>query len=32
MFGYTGNILRINLTTQSISAIATGDYEAWKPE
>ena len=29
MFGYTGNILRINLTTQSISAIATGDYEAW---
>ena len=27
--GYTGKILRVNLTTQSVSTISTRDYEEW---
>jgi len=29
MFGYAGKILRVNLTTQSLSSIDTGLYEQW---
>ena len=27
--GYTGNILRVNLSTQTISTINTRQYESW---
>ena len=29
MFGYTGKILRVDLTDRKISTIDTGDYEEW---
>ena len=29
MYGYAGKILRVNLTTKSISSIPTSDYEQW---
>ena len=29
MYGFTGKILRVDLTTQSISTLNTADYEQW---
>lgn len=29
MFGYTGTIVRIDLTTRNVSTLATADYAAW---
>ena len=29
MYGYTGKILRVNLTERTVSIISTDDYEHW---